>query len=56
MVFSRLALFLAYEYLFARIDVRNSDRKLANNLKKLVFVAFNIKIWRLLQRAASHNW
>lgn len=45
------ALFLAYEHLFARIDIHNSDRKLAHHLKKLVLVAFHVKLWRLLQWA-----
>lgn len=45
------ALFLAYEHLFVRIDIHNSDQKLACYLKKLVLVTFHVRLGSLLQWA-----
>lgn len=45
------ALYLAYEVLFVRIDIFNSDRNLALYLKKVVLLTFHVKLWRLLQWA-----
>jgi len=42
-------LFMAYGYLFVRIDINNSDRNLVCYLKKLALVTFHVKLWRLLQ-------
>jgi hypothetical protein len=43
------ALFLAYDYLFLRINLYNKDRELARYLKKLVFLTFHVRLWRLIQ-------
>ena len=43
------ALFLAYQYLFVRIDIHNRDKELARHLKKLVLVTFHVKLGRLLK-------
>jgi hypothetical protein len=45
------ALYLAYELLFVRIDIFNSDRNLARHLKKVVLLTFHVKLWHLLQWA-----
>jgi hypothetical protein len=45
------ALFLAYNYLFMRINFYNKDRELARYLKKLIFLTFHIRLWRLSQWA-----
>ncbi len=42
------ALLLAYEDLFVRIDIQNTNRELARYLKKLVLITFHVKLGRLL--------